>query len=976
MKNKPSTGSSKGQTQTSRTPIVAIGASAGGLEALKAFFASMPVDSGLAFIVITHIKPERESMLPELLANITAIPIVKAQDGMPLKSNQIVMAKDSLLNIAQGHLYAEKSDEHDKISYHPIDHFFRALADDQKEHSIAIILSGSGNDGSLGLKAIKSVGGMVMVQDSETAKYPGMPDSARMTGLVDYTLAPEEMPEALIEYCQSPYLRLASKENVIQLPDNAIRSILIRLKSYTGHDFTSYKKSTMSRRIERRMNVHHIEEPNDYIRLTKENPKELDALFKELLISVTSFFRDPEVFHFLEEKIIPDLLKDKDDGFHIRIWIPGCATGEEAYSLAIILDEQIRKTNRLYDVQIFATDLDKTAIDVARKGLYPQGIVADVSPERLKNYFTLEDHSFRIHKSIRERVIFAVQNVISDPPFTRMDLISCRNLLIYLDVKAQHQVLPALHYALRPGGLLVLGSSETSGNARDLFETIDSKNKILKKKEKPGHVYQPKTIIRGTRASHDMTQENTASVNQDQVYLTRGIEKLLLERFVPCAAIVDNANRLVYMHGRSGLYFEPEQGEPQNNILEMAREGLVTALITALGQARNQMTRIERQNIRVKTNGESVRVNLSVWPIGSPKSLRGLTVITLVPAPREKSEPHKKEQAPGSKESGTWEEMERDLHYTRENLQTTIEELETSNEELRSSNEELQSANEELQSTNEELETSKEEMQSLNEELNTVNSELESHVRQLARSNDDMNNLLNSMQVATVFVDNELRVKRYTEQAKNVIRLIESDIGRPLSDLSNSLDYDDLIEDCQQVLDTLRPNEIEIKDKNGLWYLVKLMPYRTTENLIDGVVISIVNIDRIKKAEKEKDKATLSRDFFMSIIETLREPLIVLNENLRIVIANDSWYKIFRTRPDETENEFIYELGNGQWDHPDLRHLLEDILSKDSIMTDFKISHDFPWIGHHTFLLNAKKLESDMAAENFILLVFKDIINE
>ncbi|MBD3373550.1 PAS domain-containing protein [candidate division KSB1 bacterium] len=974
--DQPSTEPAREQPNSGRTPIVAIGASAGGLEALKSFFSSTPIDSGIAFIVITHIKPHRASMLPEILANATDIPVIRAEEDTEIKVNQIIVAKDSLLNVEKGKLYSEKWDGEQEMTYHPIDHFFRSLAHDQKEHAIGVILSGSGNDGTLGVKEIKSTGGMIMVQDTGTAEYTGMPASAQATGFADYVLPPKEMPAALIAYCRGPFLQRSSKAPMIQLPESAIRSILERLRYHTGHDFTEYKQNTMARRIERRMNVHRIKEPGEYSRFLKENSKELNALFQELLISVTSFFRDPESFVFLAENILPKLLKQLNDGDNLRVWVPGCATGEEAYSLAILLDEQLWKINRLFEIQIFATDLDHKAIETARSGLYPQGITADVSAERLNRYFSQEDGSFRIHKNIRDMIVFAVQNLISDPPFTRMNLIACRNVLIYLDHDAQQRVLPTLHYALQPGGVMVLGSSESLGESGDMFEIIDHKHKIFRKKDKPGHVYQPHPLPGRDLKSSEAGVDQTFPLNRRKAHLSRIIQSLLMERFVPAAAIIDDTHKIIYLQGRTGLYFEPEQGEPKNNILEMAREGLRPALRAGIQQSQKEMIRVEKKDIKVKTNGEHIHVNVSIEALSTPKVLRGMILITLVQSSVESTNSSKKTKKQGPRDPSALDEMERELAYTKENLQSTIEELETSNEELRSSNEELQSTNEELQSTNEELETSKEEMQSLNEELNTVNSELESKVRALARTNDDMNNLLNAMQIATIFLDSELKVKRYTKQAKDVIRLIETDIGRPLSDLTSTIPYDELTRDCEHVLNNLATKETEIRDKNGHWFQVKIMPYRTVNNVIDGVVVSFINIDRLKRIEAEKDTAILAKDLFLGIIETLREPLMVLDKNQKVVIVNSIWYKTFRTHEEETKGKYIYELGNGQWDHPDLRNLLENILSTNSVMTDFKISQKFPYIGHRTFLLNARKLENEQNEPNLILLVFKDVTKE
>ncbi len=939
---------------------------------MQTFFSKVPADSGMAFVVVTHTRPGRESLLPELLRNVTGIPIISTESSIRVEPNTITVARDSVLTISSGILRPTKEESEDWSSYHPIDYFFRALAADQQEHAIGVILSGSGNDGTLGLKAIKAAGGMVMVQNPCSAKYPGMPDSAIATRLADYVLDPDQMPAALIEYSRGPYLKLGRRPEQPMLPDDTMQAILVRLRAHTGQDFTCYKKSTMSRRIERRMNVHHIDEPQVYLRYLRETPHELDLLQQELLISVTSFFRDRDSFEALAETGIPKLLSDRPDGQTLRVWVAGCATGEEAYSVAILLREQIRKAERVHDLQIFATDLDERAIEIARSGLYPEGIAVDVATDRLQQYFAREDGAFRIHKNIRDMIVFAVQNVISDPPFTRMDMIVCRNLLIYLDANAQQRVLSAFHYALRPGGLLFLGSSESSGETEQLFETIDSKHKILRRRESPTPLHPTLTLpSRAARAGETGSAEGLGAVAAHQI--GRLIEKLLLEEFAPCSLVVDDHGTVIYIHGNSGLYFQPEQGQPRNNILTMAREGLASSLAASLREAKRQQREIVRQGIMVRTNGEYLQAGLSVRPLMAPAALRGLMLVTLQSSSRAGEAAGHSANQSHVVEITSRDEVERELQHTRETLQTTIEELETSNEELKSSNEELQSINEELQSTNEELETSKEEMQSLNEELNTVNSELQSKVNALARANDDMNNLLNSMQVATIFLDSEMRVKRYTEQARDVVRLIGSDIGRPLSDLTSTLSYPGLIEDSRRVLATLIPKEKEVQDSAGRWYMVRLMPYRTGENVIDGVVMTMVDIDRTKRAER---KAALGWEFFDGIIHTVREPFLVLNGDLRVVSANDAFYHKFVTQPKQAEGLLVYELGNRQWDIPELHHLLETTLTRDSVTTDFRLAHEFPRIGRRTFLINARRVERGEHEPDIILLEFADITGE
>lgn len=951
-------------------PIVGVGASAGGLEAMQAFFAALPADSGIGFVVVTHTSPGRESMLPDLLGNVTPMPVQMCEDGIRVQPNHVVVAKDSILSIQDAVLRPIRADHSVETSHHPIDHFLRELAEDQGERAICVILSGSGNDGTLGLRAVKAAGGMAMAQDPNTARYPSMPESAIGTGLTDYALGPEDLAAALLEYCRGPYLLLTRDRSGPLVPEGTIHSILVRLRSHRGHDFTHYKTNSISRRIQRRMNVHRIEEPAAYLRYVKQHPQELDLLLQELLISVTRFFRDPEAFQVLAEQAVPELLEGREEDEPVRVWVPGCATGEEAYSVAIVLDEQLRKRDALHQVQVFGTDLDRAAIEVARAGVYPKGIEADVPKDRLQRHFSHEDGSYRIQKRIRDMLVFAEQNVISDPPFTRMDLIVCRNVLIYMDSEAQQAVLRLFHYALRPGGLLFLGSSESATGSEGLFDVVDSQHRIVRRRETGRPDFASFAGVGpdpSGNVKRGFSEDHPAGLPSR--HLARVVERLLLDRFAPCSIVVDDRDVVVYLHGRSGAYFQPEQGQPRNHVVEMAREGLRAPLSLALRNARRQGRPVVQNGLRVRTNGGTTVVDLCVRPIEGPGALEGLLLVTVTPAEGtdervETSAEPSHEQPPEDREA-----LERELRHTRENLQTTIEELESANEELRSSNEELQSTNEELQSSNEELETSREEMQSLNEELNTVNAELKSKVEALARSNDDMSNLLNSMEVATIFLDSDLRVKRYTRKAQDIVRLIESDIGRPLSDLTRSVDYEGLTEDCERVMETLIPAEKEVRGEGGRYYMVRILPYRTSENVVDGIVITLVDVTRAKAAELE----ATSRGIFESVVQTVRHPLLVLDEDLRVVQANAQFCAVFAVSLEAIEGRPIYDLGQGEWNMPELRKLLEELLPNRTVMTDHRVELAFPRIGRRAFLLNARQLKRGEEEEQMILLAFEEV---
>jgi two-component system CheB/CheR fusion protein len=858
--------------------IVGIGASAGGLEALVELFHSMPEDTGMAFVVITHQHPTHTSLLPELLAKATRMEVIQATDGLTVEPNHVyVSPPGGYLAILRGRLHRMET-ETKEAPHLPIDYFFRSLAEDQKERAVCIVLSGTGTDGTLGLKAIKGEAGMAMVQQVESAKYAGMPSSALATGLADYVLPAGQMPKPLMAYARGPYVARSHEEEESSAFAEPLQKIFVLLRSRTGSDFSSYKSSTIQRRIERRMNLHQIKGPTRYLHYLQENPHELDILFKELLISVTSFFRDPDAFESLARTVLPELVRSRPEEHTFRIWVPGCASGEEAFSLAILMHECLEAAGRHSNVQIFGTDLDNEAIETARSGRYPEGISRDVSPRRLERFFVRDESTFRVRKEVREMTIFAVQNVIKDPPFTKLDLISCRNLLIYLNADLQRRLLPIFHYALKPGGFLFLGSSETIGGLTDLFEIVDKKWKIFRRKET---ALAARTLMDfPARAVTDVEPRGPVVRPTREANIAGIVERLLLARFAPASVVVNERGEVVYVHGRTGSYLELAAGQPRHNVLDMAREGLHLELASALRQAAAQDAEVIRERVRVKTNGDFALVNLSVAKLHDPETVRGLLLVTFRPCPSPKESAKPKAGTRDGRPPSRIEELERELQRTKDSLQITIEELETSNEELKSANEELQSTNEELQSTNEEMETSKEEMQSLNEELTTVNTEMQSKVDDLSRINDDMQNLLNSTDVATLFLDRELNIKRYTEPTRRLINLIQTDVGRPLGDLVSSLDYGDLVRDCREVLRTLIAKVAELRTRDGHWYLMRIQPYRTAENVIDGVVLTFVDINPVKAAEKSLLR--MSKVFLDG-----PEPMVILDLAGRIIDLNE-----------------------------------------------------------------------------------------
>jgi chemotaxis protein methyltransferase CheR/two-component system CheB/CheR fusion protein len=832
----------------STTTIIGIGASAGGLEALEQFFAHVPVNCGVGFVVIQHLDPSREGILPELLQRITPMKVAKAGEGMKVKAGCIyVIPSNKDLSILHGKLQLLEPSAPREMHL-SIDFFFRALAAEQHERAIAVVLSGMGSDGTLGLRAIKENAGLAVVQAPDSAKFDAMPRSAIDAGVADIVGAPETLWEKIAACLQQSHR--GGYEAAEPLPavksQSALEEIVVLLHSRSGNDFGQYKNNTLYRRTERRMGLHQIDSIADYARYLRENAQEQDLLFKELLIGVTNFFRDIAVWEKLKNQALPELLAEHPYGKEIRAWVPACSTGEEAYSLAMVFKEVSAQSDfqNRFKLQIFATDLDADAIEKARRGFYPENIAADVSPERLNRFFVAEANGYRINKEIREMVIFAQQNIIMDPPFTKLDLLCCRNLLIYLDSECQKKLIPLFHYALIPHGLLLLGNAETIGNFSDLFTTIDNLSRLYRRIDQ---TLSFADIDFPTRYFPIAAMTNSANATPKPVFnLQSHVEQLLLQEYSPSAVLVNAEGDILYIHGRTGKYLEPAAGKANLNIYAMAREGLRHELAEAIKAALHQSEAVIVSGLTVGTNGGSQTINLSVQAFARPEALKGMLLIVFSDVARAKV----RKISRNSPNAGLQAALD-ELHKAREENQSLREETQSSQEELKSSYEELQSTNEELQSTNEELTTSKEEMQSMNEELQTVNAELQAKVTDLSWVNNDMNNLLNSMEIATVFLDNALNIRRFTSHATQLFKLIVGDISRPLSDIVTDLDYPQLQEDAQGVLRTLVFLEKQVKTHDGRWYKVRIMPYRTQDNVIDGVVITLIEITETKKLEAQ-----------------------------------------------------------------------------------------------------------------------------
>jgi two-component system CheB/CheR fusion protein len=916
--------------------IIAIGASAGGLETLKIFFMHSAPNEHIAFIVITHLSPDHVSILPELLQQYTPINVLTISNRQEVQGNHIyVLPPGKKVAIQQGVL--ELMDQV-RIPYHPklpIDFFLSSLAKDQGEKVICIILSGMGHDGTLGLRALREHGGLVIAQTVKSALYDAMPKSAIDSGLVDYILEPEEMYAFILKYIAHLNDKTIAIEKNISVE---MQQILSSIKHQTGHDFSLYKPNTISRRIQKRLDILQISSLSDYIFYLHHHPMEINILFKELLINVTNFFRDPEAFDVLKKQLLDKILNNKSPGSDLRIWIPGCSTGEEAYSIAMIIYECMHDLKCAFNVQIFGTDIDEDAIEVARAGLFPQSIRQDITPERLERFFVIDHGLYKISPDIRKMIIFALQNIIKDPPFTKLDLLSCRNLLIYLSAKLQKRILPLLHYSLKTNGLLFLGTSETLGGSADFFSIINKKWNIFQRKQGSSSFkstrYVPSQSQLSEIISEKITEKNMTEIEPS---LSNLIKNILLKYYTPACVVVDEKGTIVYVYGRTSRFLEFAPGEARLLFLDMIRPELKSKIHSAIVKATTQKKEVIINNLQLKTQNEIKYVHVKVRPLIETELFKGKLVLIIF---EEMLMPLVEQPDKTTGRKNKLGQLEQELKYTKENLQTTIEELETSNEELKSSNEELQSTNEELQSTNEEIETSKEELQSLNEELSTVNAELENRIEQLSSANDDIKNLLDNTEIATIFLDKNLCIKRFTPKATEIVNLISTDVGRPLGHIVSNLTYEDLVDDARTVLKTLEPISNERVDKTGHWYVIRIIPYRTITDTIDGVVITFLNIHAQKKAETKLNR--IEKDIlFMNevngaLLDTISNPALLLDKNEKVFLVNDEFLHQFKIKKEELIGYSLFE-SKLHWSQNSLNSLLGQIGPKHPLIEQHQL---------------------------------------
>ena len=940
-------------------PVVGLGASAGGLDAARRLLAALPASTGMAFILIQHLDPTHASMMVDLLAGHTPMPVQQAADGMPLEREHVyLIPPGTYLSIGAGALRLSEPRERHGARL-PFDFFLRSLAEELGERAICVILSGTGGDGSLGLKAVKEKGGLVIVQDPDDAEYDGMPRSAMLTGAVDLVLPVAKIPEILAKYGRRK--GLAPDDH----PPDRLTEVVDLLRTNTSHDFSLYKPGTLLRRIERRMALAGVDDSGRYLDMLRQDAGELELLAKDLLINVTSFFRDPSAFELLAKDVIPDLVHRHPSDRPLRIWVAGCSTGEETYSLAMLFLEEIAAAKRNIKLQIFASDVDEDAVALAREGRYPESIAADVSPVRLGRFFTQEDHSYRVVPELRGTVVFTAQDVLADPPFSRLDLISCRNLLIYLRPEAQQKVLLLFHFALREGGVLMLGNSETVGSLDDRFEPISKTQRIYRQigHRRPGGVDFPIGPGGGPRT---LWPGRTPPAARQGVSAGDLTQRLLLETYAPASVLINHKYECLYYSGPTDRYLRVAAGEPSRDLLAMARAGLRDKLRAAIQQAGRERARTVVTGAQTSYAGSAAAVRIEVHPV----QIEGeeLLLVSFLDEPERESKPGRPLES--ADDLSRIAELEGELDATRKELQSAVHELEIANEEQKSINQEAMSANEEFQTTNEELMTSREELQSLNEELTALNSQLQETLERQRSTSNDLQNILDSSGVATLFLDTNLNIRFFTPAAKSLFRIIATDIGRPLADLARHINDSRLLADAVTVLAGQVPPNREVEGDNGAWYSRNILPYRTQDTQVAGVVITFADISERKTAERAIEAA---RSYSDSIINTIRQPLVVLDEELYVISASRSFYSTFSVEPEQTVGRQLDAVDEGRLDIAALRDFLDRLRNNEGVIEDREIAIDLPPRGLRSLLVSALEISHEPGATRKILLAIEDI---
>lgn len=956
---------SEPERNISRLSVIGIGASAGGLRPLQSFLGALPTDTGMVFVVVLHLSPEHESILAELLQPYTAMPVQQVMGRIEMQPDHVYVIPPGKRLLVSGDSLDLADLELVRGRRLQIDAFFQSLARHQGDGA-AIILSGAGSDGAVGIQSIKEKGGLILAQSPEEAEYDGMPRSAIATGLVDIVATAPELAVQMVaaKRTQTSLQIPADGAALSETARQTMQQILAHLRVRTGHDFSGYKPGTLLRRISRRMQLAGVETLSAYLHRLRQDHDEVTTLYRDLLIHVTEFFRDPESWEKLAQLVIPRLFANKGRDDIVRAWTVGCATGEEVYSLAILLLEHAATLPQPPRIQVFASDLGKVALDFAREGVYPEAIAATVSEERLERFFIKDNSHYRVRPEVREYILFTPHNLLQDPPFSKLDLISCRNLLIYLQRDIQARVFEIFHYALLTEGYLFLGSAESVDGVDELFETVHKRSRLYQRSQQSRDTLILPTLALAASPPYRSQPERVGRLESR----TAGEEhRALLEAMAPPSLLVDEHYHVLHLSETVGRYLQPPGGSLTSDVLKLVRPELQSELRSALFHVLNtHSSTVFTRPVPVRFNGAPHPVSMLVRASLTGEEYRRALVFFLEDESAIAEDLSAQSAHQEGEQTALVTQLEVELHHAQARLQSMNEEYETTVEELRAANEELQSTNEEYRSTLEELETSKEELQSINEELQTVNQELQHKVDQVSQAHGDLQNLLVATEIATLFLDPELCIKRYTPRAAQLFNLMPTDRGRPLSHLRSNLKYERLEDDARQVLDTLAPIEREVQNAAGCWFLMNVRPYRTVENRIDGVVITFVDVTANKETEFALRDA---KAYAESIVHTIPDSLLVLQTDLRVKTANDTFYQTFGAHPAETEGRLIYELGNGQWDIPELRTLLEEILPTNKVFIGYEVDHVFETIGRRTMLLNGRQLDH----AQLILLAITDI---
>jgi two-component system CheB/CheR fusion protein len=934
--------------------VVGLGASAGGVEAFKEFLSKTPPDTGAAYVIISHLDPDKESLMKQILETVTTMKVQNITDDMLARPDNVyIIPQGKYLSIENIRFKLVNMPRFSGADM-PIDHFLRSLAEDRREMAIGVVLSGMGMDGTLGLKTIQGNMGLALVQEPDTAQYDSMPRSAIESGAADIVAPPQELPAKIIDYIKGVSKDVLSQPTPI--PRDAIERIVRVLKVRTGNDFSAYKRDVVERRISRRMSIENIASISEFADHLESNPRAANQMFRDLLIEVTSFFRDSRAFDALK-KVLCTVISNKPNGALFKVWVPACLTGEEAYSIGIIIDECMEYSKKDLIVQIFATDINTEALEKARAAAYPMTIAANVSEERLRKYFVSSGDGYTVSKKIRDMVIFAEQNVTSDPGFSKTDLISCRNLLIYMSSDMQHKIIKVFFQSLNPDAILFLGTSETIGDENDLFSTMDAKNKIYRRRPMSSKAEMEIFPMRARPAVPITTLER----RDEEGSLSRLAQRILIEQYTPPAVFIDEEGGIVYVSGQIDKYLRIAPGKANMNLYNMARDDLKYQIGSAVKRAVSDKKEIVVKDLPVSGDNRTMLVNLVVRPIMRTETMGNMLLVMFDESVKRDRVYKAKKISP--EERSRVKELELEVQYTRQRLQATIEEMQASREELMSMNEEMQSANEELTA-------SKEEMQSLNEELLTVNSELQAKIQALTRTNSDMKNLLDSTNIATIFLYKDLRIRNFTPAAQAIIQLIPSDIGRPITDISNKITSEDIADDASDVVRNLVAREKQIQTVDGRWYSMRIAPYRTIEDVLDGVVLTFSDITQIKSME---DAIRVAKDYAESIINTVPSSLLVLDSDMTIVSANLSFFNKFKVASENTLGHNLFQISDGQWNVPDLRRLLLEIIPKRREVNNFIINCTFPGIGHRVLSLNGRQIVSTLHKSDLVLLSIEDI---